>query len=94
MGVFRIYQTERKPDPWSRFHQNVFLSGEEDPNQVATCRCVQHPAAIVLDGKVFLLTRCEDNPAAHLGGPHFAHRAGIEYRRNSFRLLPNPSIIS
>ena len=29
---------------------------------------VFNPAAIVLDGKVFLLTRCEDNPAAHLGG--------------------------
>jgi predicted GH43/DUF377 family glycosyl hydrolase len=29
---------------------------------------VFNPAAIVHDGKVFLLTRCEDNPAAILGG--------------------------
>lgn len=29
---------------------------------------VFNPAAIVRDGKVFLLYRCEDNPAAHLGG--------------------------
>jgi len=29
---------------------------------------VFNPAAIVKDNKVFLLYRCEDNPAAHLGG--------------------------
>lgn len=29
---------------------------------------VFNPAAIVKDGKVMLLYRCEDNPAAHLGG--------------------------
>lgn len=29
---------------------------------------VFNPAAIVRDGKVFLLYRCEDNPVAHLGG--------------------------
>ena len=29
---------------------------------------VFNPAAIVHDGKVFLLTRCEDNPKAILGG--------------------------
>ena len=29
---------------------------------------VFNPGAIVKDGKVFLLYRCEDNPAAHLGG--------------------------
>lgn len=29
---------------------------------------VFNPAAIVKDGKVFMLYRCEDNPAAHLGG--------------------------
>lgn len=29
---------------------------------------VFNPAAIVHDGKVYLLTRCEDNPKAHLGG--------------------------
>ena len=29
---------------------------------------VFNPAAIVHDGKIFLLTRCEDNPKAHLGG--------------------------
>jgi beta-1,2-mannosidase len=29
---------------------------------------VFNPAAIVKDGKIFLLYRCEDNPKAHLGG--------------------------
>ena len=29
---------------------------------------VFNPAAIVKDGKIMLLYRCEDNPAAHLGG--------------------------
>jgi len=29
---------------------------------------VFNPAAIVHDGKIYLLTRCEDNPKAHLGG--------------------------
>ena len=29
---------------------------------------VFNPAAIVKDGKVYLFTRCEDNPLAHLGG--------------------------
>ncbi len=29
---------------------------------------VFNPAAIVKDGKVWLLYRCEDNPAAHIGG--------------------------
>jgi predicted GH43/DUF377 family glycosyl hydrolase len=29
---------------------------------------VFNPAAIVKDGKIFLLLRCEDNPAAYLGG--------------------------
>lgn len=29
---------------------------------------VFNPAAIVRNGKIYLLTRCEDNPKAHLGG--------------------------
>jgi predicted GH43/DUF377 family glycosyl hydrolase len=41
------------------------LSGREVRWQKAD---VFNPAAVVREGKVWLLYRCEDNPAAHLGG--------------------------
>ena len=51
---------------------------------------VFNPAAIVRDNKVFLLYRCEDNPAAHLGGR--TSRLGLAESEDGihFKKLPTP----
>ncbi|HEX5167879.1 MAG TPA: glycoside hydrolase family 130 protein [Cyclobacteriaceae bacterium] len=51
---------------------------------------VFNPAAIVKDGKVMLLYRCEDNPAAHLGGR--TSRIGLAESADGirFRKFPTP----
>lgn len=51
---------------------------------------VFNPAAIVKDGKVMLLYRCEDNPAAHLGGR--TSRIGLAESDDGihFRKYPSP----
>ena len=51
---------------------------------------VFNPAAIVKDGKIFLLYRCEDNPAAALGGR--TSRLGLAESEDGihFRKFPKP----
>jgi predicted GH43/DUF377 family glycosyl hydrolase len=51
---------------------------------------VFNPAAIVKDGKVFLLYRCEDNPAAAIGGR--TSRLGLAESEDGihFRKFPKP----
>ncbi|QEC66649.1 hypothetical protein FRZ67_04795 [Panacibacter ginsenosidivorans] len=51
---------------------------------------VFNPAAIVKDGKVFLLYRCEDNPAAALGGR--TSRLGLAESKDGihFKKFPEP----
>jgi len=51
---------------------------------------VFNPAAIVKDDKVYLLTRCEDNPKAHLGGR--TSRIGISVSEDgiNFKKFPEP----
>ena len=51
---------------------------------------VFNPAAIVKDNKVFLLYRCEDNPAAHLGGR--TSRLGLAESEDGihFKKFPEP----
>lgn len=51
---------------------------------------VFNPAAVVKDNKVYLFTRCEDNPKAHLGGR--TSRIGISVSEDgiNFRKYPEP----
>lgn len=51
---------------------------------------VFNPAAIVKDNKVYLFTRCEDNPKAHLGGR--TSRIGISVSEDgvNFKKFPEP----
>ena len=51
---------------------------------------VFNPAAIVKDGKIFLLYRCEDNPAAALGGR--TSRLGLAESEDGihFKKFPEP----
>ncbi|MCC6459877.1 MAG: hypothetical protein IT260_05385 [Saprospiraceae bacterium] len=49
---------------------------------------VFNPAAIVKDGKIFLLYRCEDNPAAALGGR--TSRIGLAESRDGIHFFKHP----
>ncbi|MFH0843394.1 MAG: glycoside hydrolase family 130 protein [Bacteroidota bacterium] len=49
---------------------------------------VFNPAAIVRDNKVWLLLRCEDNPAAHLGGR--TSRIGLAYSDDGINFIKYP----
>lgn len=49
---------------------------------------VFNPAAIVRDGKVILLYRCEDNPAAHLGGR--TSRLGLAESEDGIHFTKHP----
>jgi len=49
---------------------------------------VFNPAAIVRDNKVYLLLRCEDNPAAHLGGR--TSRIGLAYSDDGINFTKYP----
>ncbi len=49
---------------------------------------VFNPAAIVRDNKVFLLLRCEDNPAAHLGGR--TSRIGLASSDDGINFIKHP----
>ena len=50
---------------------------------------VFNPAAIVKDNKVYLLLRCEDNPAAHLGGR--TSRIGLAYSDDGIHFTKHPT---
>lgn len=47
-----------------------------------------NPAAVVKDDKVYLLIRCEDNPAAHLGGR--TSRIGLAYSDDGIHFTKHP----
>lgn len=49
---------------------------------------VFNPAAIVKDNKVYLLLRCEDNPAAFLGGR--TSRIGLAYSEDGIHFTKHP----
>jgi beta-1,2-mannosidase len=50
---------------------------------------VFNPAAIVKDGKIFLLYRCEDNPMAHLGGR--TSRLGLAESTDGIHFTKHPT---
>ena len=51
---------------------------------------VFNPAAIVKNDTIFVLSRCEDNPAADTGWTHFPHRYFRQPGRHPFHFFPEP----